>query len=168
MLKQNEELQKQNRELLAIIDSLKKEIQSQVQPKPNPSRPASRQATAEKQEEVSPGMKISEPIDPRKLARAILKRYEDLNAVKEKSSSTAIKRVREIRDDIGLKLDELGNHTMNTKRTESIKKSLPSDKDIEKSIGEDKKAGRFFPNDYLKKTFNKSMRKVQELESTLK
>lgn len=168
LLKQNEELQKQNRELLATIDSLKKELQSQVQPKPNPSRPASRQATAEKQEEVSPGMKISEPIDPRKLARAILKRYEDLNAVKEKSSSTAIKRVREIRDDIGLKLDELGNHTMNTKRTESIKKSLPSDKDIEKSIGEDKKAGRFFPNDYLKKTFNKSMRKVQELESTLK
>lgn len=118
--------------------------------------------------DVSSGVKVSEPIDPRKLVKDILSRYEDLNNVKEKSYSAAIKSVIAIRDDIGLKLDELGNHTMNTKRTEFIKKSLPSDKDIEKSIGEDKKAGRFFPNDYLKKTFNKPMRKVQELESTLK
>ena len=118
--------------------------------------------------DVSSGVKISEPIDPRKLAKDILSRYEDLNNVKERSRSAAFKSVKAIRDDIGLKLDELGNHTMNTRRTESIKKSLPSDKDIEKSIGEDKKAGRFFPNDYLKKRFNVSMRKVQELESTLK
>lgn len=165
LVMQNDELRKQNRELLAIIDSLKKEIQS-PSPKPNPQNQNAKQTTAEKQEDVSSGVKVSEPIDPRKLAKDILRRYEDLNKVKEKSPSAAIKSVVAIRDDIGLKLDNLGKYTMNIKRTNHIKSNLPTDKDIEKSI--DVKKGVSYPNDYLKKSFGKSLKMVQNLESTLK
>lgn len=166
LLKQNEELQKQNRELLAIIDSLKKEIQS-PSPKPNPQNPATKQVTANHPQRDNDGVKVSEPVEPRKLAEKIINRFDDLGRIREKDISAAVKRIKEVRDDIARKLDELGKYTTNTRRTENIKNSLPKDDEIARSIGKDKK-GECYPNEYLKRNFDKSLKKVKELKENIK
>lgn len=166
LLKQNEELQKQNKELLAIIDSLKKEIQS-PSPKPNPQNPATKQVTANHPQRDNDGVKVSEPVEPRKLAEKIINRFDDLGRIREKDISAAVKRIKEVRDDIARKLDELGKYTTNTRRTENIKNSLPKDDEIARSIGKDKK-GECYPNEYLKRNFDKSLKKVKELKENIK
>lgn len=160
---ENEKLKRQVAEQQKYIDSLE-----QARVDASAQTTSSKSETAPVEQQQNPKMQFSEPIEPRKLADEIINRYDDLRKVKEKDIPSAVKRVKEIRDDIAQKLDELGKYSANTRRTNNIKNDLPTDNAISKSIEKDQKGRSYYPNSYLLREFNTSLKKLKDMRSQLK